>query len=223
MMELKASPVPPQFILPAATLSIFNSRINNSIALIPILPSISSSDRIEDVGHRVYLAINELLRAVDAQLFPLIVALNFDYQNLDSSMPRSTHCFQSRVRFLKTAHGSTFTTEIFDLRADVQIFEFKEQLNEESYQPAPFTSSTPSNRTQQITDAIAKETERSKMDSRRQFLKAFDAWELSKKNQNVAVPQLRTLGQKNVKSILPLNPFSKLSSPQNVSSSSAQQ
>ena len=80
-MELKASPVPPQFILPAATLSIFNSRINNSIASIPILPSISSSDdRIEDVGHRVYLAINELLQAVDTQLFPLIVALNFDYQ-----------------------------------------------------------------------------------------------------------------------------------------------
>ena len=90
------------------------------------------------------------------------------------------------------------TTDIFDLRADVQIFEFKEQLHEESYQPAPFTSSTPSNRTQQIADAIAKETERIKMDSRRQFLKAFDAWELAKKNQNDAVPQLRILEQ-NVK------------------------
>ena len=76
------------------------------------------------------------------------------------------------------------TTDIFDLRADVQIFEFKEKLQEESYQPAPFTSSTPSDRTQQIAEAIAKETECIKMDSRRQFLKAFDAWELSKKNQN---------------------------------------
>eukprot|EP01036_Dinobryon_divergens_P037434 gene37434-48964_t len=36
------------------------------------------------------------------------------------------------------------------------------------------------------------------MDSRRQFLKAFDAWELAKKNQNEAVPQLRILEQ-NVK------------------------
>ena len=34
------------------------------------------------------------------------------------------------------------------------------------------------------------------MNSRRQFLKAFDAWELlSKKNQNDAVSQLRTLEQ----------------------------
>ncbi len=69
-----------QGYLEPATLSILNSRINNSIASIPILPSISSSDRIEDVGHRVYLTIHELLRAVDSQLFPLIVALNFDYQ-----------------------------------------------------------------------------------------------------------------------------------------------
>jgi hypothetical protein len=80
----------------------------------------------------------------------------------------------------------------------VEGIEFKEQLHEEFYQPAPFTSSTPSNRTQQIADALAKETERIKMDSRRQFLKAFDAWELSKKNQNDAVPQLRILEQ-NVK------------------------
>jgi hypothetical protein len=33
------------------------------------------------------------------------------------------------------------------------------------------------------------------MDSRRQFLKAFDVWELSKKHQNDAVSQLRTLKQ----------------------------
>ena len=81
------------------------------------------------------------------------------------------------------------TTDIFDLRADVQIIEFREQLLFESYQPAPFTTSTPTDRTQQIADAIARETERIKMDSRRQFLKAFDTWELSKKNQNDAVPQ----------------------------------
>ena len=38
--------------LEPATLSILNSRINNSIASIPILPLVTSSDRIEDVGHR---------------------------------------------------------------------------------------------------------------------------------------------------------------------------
>ena len=58
-----------QGYLEPATLSILNSRINNSIASIPIIPSVTSSDRIEDVGHRVYLTIQELMRAVDAQLF----------------------------------------------------------------------------------------------------------------------------------------------------------
>jgi hypothetical protein len=190
-----------QGYLEPATLSILNSRINNSIASIPILPSILSSDRIEDVGHRVYLTIHELLRAVDSQLFPLIVALNFDYQAWIHQCREARIAFKAEYDSLKQLTEVPLdkpTTDIFDLRADVQIFEFKEKLQEESYQPAPFTSSTPSDRTQQIAEAIAKETERIKMDSRRQFLKAFDALELSKKNQNDAVPQLRTLEQ-NVK------------------------
>ncbi len=190
-----------QGYLEPATLSILNSRINNSIASIPILPSISSSDRIEDVGHRVYLTIHELLRVVDSQLFPLIVALNFDYQAWIHQCREARIALKAEYESLKQLTEVPLdkpTTDIFDLRADVQIFEFKEKLQEESYQPAPFTSSTPSDRTQQIAEAIAKETERIKMDSRRQFLKAFDAWELSKKNQNDAVPQLRTLEQ-NVK------------------------
>ena len=87
------------------------------------------------------------------------------------------------------------TTEVYDLRADLQIHDFCENLNSESYQPGPFGSTTPSDRATQIADTIAKESARIKMDSRRQFLKAFDAWELSKKHQNDAVSQLRTLEQ----------------------------
>ena len=49
-------------------------------------------------GHRVYLIIQELLRAVDAQLFPLIVALNFDYQSWIIA------CREARVA-LKTEYG----------------------------------------------------------------------------------------------------------------------
>jgi hypothetical protein len=87
------------------------------------------------------------------------------------------------------------TTEVYDLRADLQIHDFCENLNSESYQPGPFGSTIPSDRANQIADTIAKESARIKMDSRRQFLKAFDVWELSKKHQNDAVSQLRTLEQ----------------------------
>ena len=66
-----------QGYLESATLSILNSRIHNSIvSSIPIILSVTSTDRIEDVGHRVYPTIQDFLPAVDAQLFPLIVALN---------------------------------------------------------------------------------------------------------------------------------------------------
>jgi hypothetical protein len=84
---------------------------------------------------------------------------------------------------------------IYLLADDLQVHDFCGNLNSESYQPGPFGSTTPADRAQQIADTIATESVRIKKDSRRQFLKAFDAWELSKKNQNDAVSQLRTLEQ----------------------------
>ena len=161
-----------QGYLEPATLSILNSRINNSIASIPIIPSVTSTDRIEDVGHRVYLTIQELLRAVDAQLFPLIVALNFDYQSWIFECREARITFKSEYDSLKQIIDTRLnkpTTEVYDLRADIEIHDYTEKLHSESY--------------------------RIKMDSRRQFLKAFDAWEASKKAQNDAVSQLRTLEQ----------------------------
>jgi len=174
-----------QGYLEPATLSILNSRINNSIASIPIIPSVTSSDRIEDVGHRVYITIQELMRAVDAQLFPLIVALNFDYQSCIYECREARITFKTEYDSLKQIVDTPLdkpTTEVYDLRADLQIYDFTERVHSESYQPGPFSSSTPSDRAQQITDAIAKESARIKMESRRQFLKAFDDWESSKKN-----------------------------------------
>ncbi len=86
----------------------------------------------------MYLTIQELLRAVDARLFPLIVAINFDYYHA---------AWIHQCRFVRI----TFKTEY--------------------------------------------ETERIKMESRRQFINAYDAWELSKKDQNDAISQLRALEQ----------------------------
>ena len=99
------------------------------------------------------------------------------------------------------------TTEVYDLRADLQIHAFCENLNSESYQPGPFGSTTPSDRANQIAYTIAKESARIKMDSRRQFLKAFDTWELSKKHQNDAVvSKLHTLEQDVTLGIKPAPP-----------------
>ena len=114
-----------QGYLEPSSLSILNSRINNSIGSIPILPTISPSDRIEDVGHRVYITLQELLRAVDAQLFPLIVAINFDYQGWIHQCREARIAFKAEYDSLKQLTEVPLdkpTTDIFDLRADVQIF-----------------------------------------------------------------------------------------------------
>eukprot|EP01036_Dinobryon_divergens_P034329 gene34329-44347_t len=37
-----------------------------------------ATDKFEDIGHKLYLNIGELLRAVDKQLFPPIIANNYD-------------------------------------------------------------------------------------------------------------------------------------------------
>ena len=147
--------------LEPATLSILNSRINNSIASIPILPLVTSSDRIEDVGHRVYLTIQELLRAVDAQLFPLIVAINFDYHAWIHQCRSARITFKTEYDLLKQITDTPLdkpTTEVYDLRAVLQIHDFTAQLKSESYEPGPFSSSTPSVREQQIADAIEQAT-----------------------------------------------------------------
>ena len=119
-----------QGYLESATLSILNSRIHNSIASIPIIPSVTSTDRIEDVGHRVYLTIQELLRAVDAQLFPLIVALNFDYQSWIFECRREVRiAFKTECDSLKQITDTPLdkpTTEVYDLCADLQIHDFCE-------------------------------------------------------------------------------------------------
>jgi hypothetical protein len=158
-----------QGYLESDTLSILNSRIHNSIASMP-----------EDVGHRVYLTIQELLRTVDAQLFPLIVALDFDYQSWIFECREARIAFKTEYDSLKQITDTPLdkpTTEVYDLRADLQIHDFCENLNSESYQPGPFGSTTPSDRATQIADTTAKESARIKMNSRRQVLKTFDAWE----------------------------------------------
>ena len=47
--------------------TILNNRISNSIDANHILPSVLPTNKIEDVGHWVYLTIQDLLRAVDSQ------------------------------------------------------------------------------------------------------------------------------------------------------------
>jgi hypothetical protein len=107
----------------------------------------------------VYLTIQELLRAIDAQLFPLIVALNFDYQSWIFECREARIAFKTEYDSLKQITDTPLDkpfTKVYDLRSDQQIDDFCENLNSEFYQPGPFGSTTPSDRAHQIADKIER-------------------------------------------------------------------
>ena len=45
---------------------------------VQVLHDTKATDKFKDIGHKLYLNIGELLHAVDKQLFPPIIANNYD-------------------------------------------------------------------------------------------------------------------------------------------------
>jgi hypothetical protein len=184
-----------QGYLESATLSILNSRSHNSIASIPIIPSVTSTDRIEDVGRRVYLTIQELLRAVDAQLYPLIVALNFDYQSWIFECREARIAFKTEYDALKQITDTPLdkpTTEVYDLRADLQIHDFCETQILSPTNPARSVALL--HRIAQI-KSLTPSPRNLRASNWTQDVNFYDAWELSKKHPNDAVSNFCTLEQ----------------------------
>ncbi len=62
----------------SGALDVLTKRIPKSIDDVHVLADVKSTDKLEDIGHKLYLNIGDLLRAVDKQIFPPIVASNFD-------------------------------------------------------------------------------------------------------------------------------------------------
>ena len=56
----------------------FSKRMPKTLTDVQVLHDTKATDKFEDIGHKLYLNIGELLRAVDKQLFPPIIANNYD-------------------------------------------------------------------------------------------------------------------------------------------------
>jgi hypothetical protein len=56
----------------------YAKRLPKIIAGVQVLHDTKSTVKLEDIGHKLYLIIGEILRAVDKQLFPLILANNYN-------------------------------------------------------------------------------------------------------------------------------------------------
>ena len=56
----------------------YAKRLPKIIADMQVLHDTKTTDKLEDIGHKLYLNIGEILRAVDKHLFPPILANNYN-------------------------------------------------------------------------------------------------------------------------------------------------
>ena len=56
----------------------YAKRLPKIIADVQVLHDTKTTDKLEDIGHKLYLNIGEILRAVDKHLFPPILANNYN-------------------------------------------------------------------------------------------------------------------------------------------------
>ena len=56
----------------------YAKRLPKVISDVQILHDTKPTDKLEDIGHKLYLNIGEILRAVDKHLFPPIIANNYN-------------------------------------------------------------------------------------------------------------------------------------------------
>ena len=56
----------------------YAKRLSKIIAVVQVLHDTKSTDELEDTGHKLYLNIGEILRAVDKHLFPPLIANNYN-------------------------------------------------------------------------------------------------------------------------------------------------
>ena len=62
----------------SSSLQILNSRINSAINAVHILHDVKPSDKIEDVGHRLFINLKDLSQAVDVNIFPIMIINDFN-------------------------------------------------------------------------------------------------------------------------------------------------
>ncbi len=55
-----------------------NNRITSAINAVHILHDVKPSDKIEDVGHRLFINLKDLFQAVDVNIFPVMIINDFN-------------------------------------------------------------------------------------------------------------------------------------------------
>jgi hypothetical protein len=109
----------------------FAKRIPPILAAVPILHDVKHTDKLDDIGHKLYLNIDTLLRSVDKHIFPPLIATNTDLICWISG------CRDTRNNLLQEKISAQILVDeallcpdskIYDLRATTEYYETSESL-----------------------------------------------------------------------------------------------
>ena len=185
----------------SSSLQILNNRITSAINAVHILHDVKPSDKIEDVGHRLFINLKDLFQAVDVNIFPVMIINDF---NLTANIQKHR---ETRAQIQSDLTSAKAKAEIvlsepklqnFDLATELEIYDLTENVRSAKIAavsslgtPPPFSDGE----MKKIEDAVQAELHpqisKIKMDSRRKYLAANAHYEKELQNKNLAIAELR--------------------------------
>jgi len=184
----------------SSSLQILNNRITSSINAIHILHDVKPNDKIEDVGHRLFINLKDLFQAVDVNIFPAIIINDF---NLTSNIQKHR---ETRAQIQADLNSAKARAEIvlsepkitnFELATEVEIYDLTENVRNAKIAAVSSLVHPPLSvdEMQKIEDAVQEEIlpqiPKIKMDSRKKFLAANAQYEMELQKKNIAIVELR--------------------------------
>ena len=110
----------------------YAKRLPKIIADVQVLHDTKTTDKLEDIGHKLYLNIGEILRAVDKHLFPPILANNYNLAQWIQACRDKRDAIQTEATEAQALAEETLLVpehHIFQLRAKVKYNVDSQQLN----------------------------------------------------------------------------------------------
>ena len=185
----------------SSSLQILNNRITSAINAVHILHDVKPSDKIEDVGHRLFINLKDLFQAVDLNIFPIMIINDF---NLTSNIQKHR---ETRAQIQSDLASAKARAEIvlsepkmqnFELATEIEIFDLTENVRNAKIaavstlvNPPQFTEEEMKKIEDVVQAEIQSQIPKIKMDSRRKYLAANAQYEKELQNKNLAITELR--------------------------------
>jgi len=109
----------------------YAKRLPKIIADVQVLHDTKSTDKLDDTGHKLYLNIGEILRAVDKHLFPPLIANNYNLAEWIQACRDKRDVIQVEATAAQALAEETLLVpehHIYQLRAKVQYAADSQQL-----------------------------------------------------------------------------------------------